>query len=106
MRLVDEMPISLFDHDHQIYKHWSNWFFPTTACLRGMLRDSGFSDIELRLRPNALTGPNSLRIDGHARANPVKARPSSQQYEHEVYVHDYTSPRLTPLTPESPRAPN
>ena len=97
MRLVDGMPISFFDHDHQIYKHWSNWWFPTTSCLHGMLSDSGFFDIELRLRPNALGEATHLRIDGHARANPAKARPSSQQYEHEVYVQDYISPRISEL---------
>ena len=92
MRLVDRMPISLFDHDHQIYPNWSNWWFPTTSCLHGMLSDSGFFDIELRLRPNSLAAPTALRIDGHARANPAKADPSSQQYEHAVLVHDYVSP--------------
>ena len=101
MPLVDRMPISLFDHDHQIYPGWSNWWFPTTSCLHGMLSDSGFFDIELRLRPNTLAAPTALRIDGHARANPAKADPSSQQYEHAVLVHDYVSPRSALLDAES-----
>jgi tRNA (mo5U34)-methyltransferase len=101
MRLVDRMPISLFDHDHQIYPGWSNWWFPTTSCLQGMLSDSGFFDIELRLRPNTLAGPTVLRIDGHARANPAKVDPSSQQHEHAVLVHDYVSPRSALLDAES-----
>jgi len=104
IRLIDSMPISLFDWDHKIYQSWSNWFFPTTACLRGMLSDSGFCDIELKLRTNPFAGSTTLRIDGHARANPVKARPSKQQYEHAVFEQDFRSPSLTPINAESPPA--
>ena len=96
MRLVDGMPISVFDWDHEIYDHWSNWFFPTTACLRGMLSDSGFIDIELGPRSNSLAA-DVLRIVGQARANPAKASPISQQYEHGVLVHDAVSPHLALL---------
>jgi tRNA (mo5U34)-methyltransferase len=92
--VVDRMPISLFDFDKQIYKDWSNWWYPTTSCLRAMLSDSGFHDIELNLRTNAFDEHTHLRISGHAKANPVKPRPSDQQYEHEVYVCDYKSVRL------------
>jgi len=94
MRIVDGFPISFFDADKKIYRHWSNWWFPTTSCLRGMLCDCGFGDVELRLRTNAFTGYTHLRIDGYARANPIKPRPGDQQYEHEVYVRDYVSLRL------------
>jgi hypothetical protein len=103
-RLVDGMPVAVFDYDHQIYNNWSNWWFPTTSCLHGMLSDSGFCDIELRLRP-LLAGP-TLRIDGHARANPARACPSSQQFEHAVLVRDFKSPFLTPLNAESPPGSN
>jgi tRNA (mo5U34)-methyltransferase len=104
-RLVDGMPVAVFDHHHQISKTWSNWWFPTTSCLHGMLSDSGFFDIELRLQ-SLLAGPEGLRIDGHARANPARARPGSQQYEHAVLVHDFKSTFLTPLNAESPPGSN
>jgi len=105
MRLVDGMPISLFDWGHEIYDHPSNWFFPTRACLLGMLSDSGFIDIELRPRSDQPTN----RILGHARANPAKPRPSSAYYEAGrlepvVQVHDFVSPRLALRDAESSRA--
>jgi tRNA (mo5U34)-methyltransferase len=92
--LVDRLPISFFDSDATIYKHWSNWWFPTTSCLRAMLSDSGFDDIVLTLGKNAFSNYTLLRISGHARANPLKQRPSDQQFEHEVFMHDYSSVRL------------
>jgi SAM-dependent methyltransferase len=92
--LVDRLPISFFDLDKKVYRHWSNWWFPTTSCLRDMLCDSGFQDVGLTLGTNAFSGNARLRISGHARANPVKQHPADQQYEHEVYEHDYVSFRL------------
>jgi len=92
--IIDRLPISFFDLDKKIYRHWSNWWFPTTSCLRAMLHDSGFRDVELTLGTNAFTGHTHLRISGHARANPVKPRPGDQECEHEVYVRDYVSVRL------------
>jgi tRNA (mo5U34)-methyltransferase len=91
IRRVDELPISWFDWDDEFGGHWSNWFFPTTACLRGMLNDSGFTDIQLG--PSG--GSPSRRLLGHARANRAKASPGSQQYEHAVLVED-CGPRGAP----------
>jgi 2-polyprenyl-3-methyl-5-hydroxy-6-metoxy-1,4-benzoquinol methylase len=107
VRLVDGMPISLFDWGHEIYDHPSNWFFPTTACLRGMLSDCGFIDIELMPRSDQPAN----RILGHARANPAKPRPGSPYYEAGrlepvVQVHDFVSPRLALLEAESSRTSN
>lgn len=94
IRTVDRLPISLFDLDKKIYKHWSNWWFPTTTCLRAMLCDSGFCDVSLKLGTNAFSGHTHLRISGQARANLTKQHPGDQRYEHEVYVQDYASVRL------------
>jgi SAM-dependent methyltransferase len=91
---VDRLPISFFDLEKKLYRHWSNWWFPTTSCLSAMLCDSGFHDVALTLGTNAFSGHSHLRISGHARADPVKQRPYEQQYEHEVYVRDYVSFRL------------
>lgn len=92
--VIDRLPISFFDLEDKVYRHWSNWWFPTTSCLRDMLRDSGFHEVALTLGTNAFSGNARLRISGHARANPGKQHPADQQHEHEVYERDYLSHRL------------
>ena len=87
--LVDRLPISFFDVHKKIYKHWSNWWFPTTGCLEAMLRDSGFKDVDLSLKPNAFYDYSHRRLMGRAVADREKPSPGKQQYEHDVYQDDY-----------------
>jgi tRNA (mo5U34)-methyltransferase len=92
--LVDRLPISLFDMEKKVYRHWSNWWFPTTQCLQAMLTDCGFRDVRLALRRNAFSGHTHLRLMGQARADARKSCPGLQRYEHEVYDADYASLRM------------
>ena len=87
--IVDRLPISFFDVDKKIYRHWSNWWFPTTGCLEAVLRDSGFKNIDLTLKPNAFYNYSHRRLMGRAVADPEKSSPGKQQYEHDVYEGDY-----------------
>jgi len=82
--VLDGLPLSYFDTEGKIYSHWSNWFFPTTRCLEAMLEDSGFRDVKLRLGVNAFYHHSHQRIMGSARANPTRADPTAQRYEHDV----------------------
>lgn len=94
LELVDRLPMSIFDAEKKIYPHWSNWWFPTTSCLKAMLRDCGFAEVRLALCPTAFSGHSHLRICGCARANPAMPQPSHLRHEHEVYAKDYVSLRL------------
>jgi tRNA (mo5U34)-methyltransferase len=89
--LIDNLPISVFDADNKVYKHWSNWWFPTTRCLESMLYDSGFKNVELALKTNAFYNHSHPRLMGVALADPEKPNPGEQQHEHKVYQQDYNA---------------
>jgi len=82
--IVDRLPISCFDYEHKIYPHWSNWWFPTTRCLEVMLLDSGFRNVCLELKKNGINNYADRRLSGRAEADPEKADPAAQKYEHDV----------------------
>jgi hypothetical protein len=93
------MPLSYFDSEKNIYKHWSNWWFPTTECLRAMLLDSGFRGVELELRKNAFCNYLERRLMGRAEADPAKPNPGEQKHEHIVATKDdAASNQSTPQT--------
>lgn len=79
---IDALPISYFDAEKRIYKHWSNWWFPTTGCLEAMMLDSGFCDVHLQLKENAFYNYSHRRLMGRAQADPSKPNPGEQRYEH------------------------
>jgi hypothetical protein len=79
---VDALPLSYFDAEKRIYKHWSNWWFPTTRCLEAMMLDSGFRDVDLELKKNAFYDYSHRRLMGRAQADPAKPDPGEQKHEH------------------------
>lgn len=91
--VLDRMPLSYFDIDHEIYRDWSNWFFPTTRCLEGMLLDSGFRNVQVELKKNAFYNYSHRRLMGRAEADPAKPNPAEQEYEHDVISKDFTTDR-------------
>jgi tRNA (mo5U34)-methyltransferase len=82
--MLDQLPISYFDTQQDIYRDWSNWWFPTTRCLEAVLLDSGFRKIRLALKENAFYGYSHRRLMGQAEADPEKADPAAQKHEHWV----------------------
>jgi SAM-dependent methyltransferase len=92
--IVDRFPISYFDTEGKIYADWSNWFFPTTRCLEVIIQDSGFSDVEVQLKSNAFYNYSHRRLMGRAVAEPGRADPGAQEFEHAVVTED-----LQPLPP-------
>lgn len=91
--ILDRMPLSYFDIDHEIYQDWSNWFFPTTRCLEGMLLDSGFRNVDIELKTSAFNNYSHRRVLGRAEADPAKANPAEQEYEHDIITKDFTTNR-------------
>ena len=87
--ILDHLPLSYFDFEHKIYENWTNWFFPTTRCLEGMLLDSGFQNVVCELKQNAIYNYSHRRLMGRAEANPAKSDPSEQNCEHWVFLDDY-----------------
>jgi hypothetical protein len=85
---LDRMPLSYFDSEKNIYKHWSNWWFPTTRCLEAILLDSGFRNVNLKLTENAFTNYSHRRLMGRAEADPAKPDPGEQKHEHIVATKD------------------
>jgi SAM-dependent methyltransferase len=81
-KVVDALPLSYFDAEKRIYKHWSNWWFPTTRCLEAMMLDSGFRDVDLELKKNAFYDYSHRRLMGRAQADPAKPDPGEQKHEH------------------------
>jgi hypothetical protein len=88
--ILDQLPLSYFDAEHRIYAHWSNWWFPTTRCLTAILLDSGFRNVDLKLRENAFCNYGYRRLMGHAEADPAKSDPAAQEHEHAVATQDVT----------------
>ena len=94
---LDRMPLSYFDSEKNIYKHWSNWWFPTTRCLEAILLDSGFRNVNLKLTENAFTNYSHRRLMGRAEADPAKPDPGEQKHEHIVATkEDAASNQSTP----------
>lgn len=91
--ILDRMPLSYFDIDHEIYQDWSNWFFPTTRCLEGMLLDSGFRNVDIELKTSAFNNYSHRRVLARAEADPAKANPAEQEYEHDIITKDFTTNR-------------
>jgi len=89
--ILDRLPLSYFDAEHRIYNHWSNWWFPTTRCLETLLLDSGFRDVYLELKRNAVSNYSGRRLMGRAEADPTKPDPGAQRYEH-VLATDHDEP--------------
>lgn len=94
--VLDRLPISYFDIEKKVYTDWSNWFFPTTHCLEVMLLDSGFSNIHLELKKNAIYNYSHRRLMGRAYANAAKPDPARQEHEHWVMTEDFISNRSMP----------
>jgi hypothetical protein len=90
-RLIDALPIAYFDAHHKIYKNWSNWWFPTAGCLEELLRDSGFRNIDVKLRKTAFTNYTDRRLLGRAEADPAKADPAAQNHEHVLATGEETA---------------
>jgi SAM-dependent methyltransferase len=91
-KILDGMPLSYFDgEEKKIYKHWSNWWFPTTCCLEAILRDSGFLNVELELKKNAFYNYSHRRLMGRAEADPAKPDPGEQKFEHVLATKDDTA---------------
>ena len=89
--LLDQLPLSYFDTEDKIYPHWSNWWFPTTRCLAAILLDSGFCNIDLKLKENAFYNYSHRRLMGCAKPDPTKSDPAGQKHEHGVLTKDVTS---------------
>jgi len=89
--ILDRLPICYFDAEHRIYKHWSNWWFPTTRCLEAILQDSGFRNVNLELKRNAFCNYSGRRLMGRAQADPAKPDPGEQKYEHIVATTNDTA---------------
>jgi SAM-dependent methyltransferase len=81
-KVIDTLPLAYFDADHKIYSDWSNWWFPTKRCLEELLLDSGFRNVDLKLRTTAFTNYTGRRLLGRAEADPAKPDPGAQNYEH------------------------
>jgi hypothetical protein len=81
-KLIDTLPLAYFDADHKIYSDCSNWWFPTTRCLEELLLDSGFRNVDLKLRTTAFTNYIGRRLLGRAEADPAKTDPGAQNHEH------------------------
>jgi len=101
LKILDRMPLSYFDFDQEkkIYKHWSNWWFPTSRCLEVILLDAGFRNVELELKKNAFYNYSHRRLMGRAEADPAKPNPDEQKYEHVLATKDdkpsnQSTPRL------------
>lgn len=94
--ILDRLPLSYFDIDHKIYQDWSNWFFPTTRCLEGMLLDSGFRNVDIELKKSAFNNYSHRRLIGRAEADPAKGNPGEQEYEHDIITKDFTTNRSMP----------
>jgi 2-polyprenyl-3-methyl-5-hydroxy-6-metoxy-1,4-benzoquinol methylase len=97
--LLDALPLSYFDTENKLYDNWTNWWYPTTRCLEVMIRDSGFRNVDLALRSNALYSDAHRRLVGRAVAEVGRSNPEQQQYEHKVYTEDF--PRLAKLQANS-----
>lgn len=93
---LDRLPISYFDIEQKIYGDWSNWFFPSTRCLEAMLLDSGFRDVQLRLRHNAFYDYSHRRLMGRADPDPSNPDPAAQQREHAIATEDLRSESRAP----------
>jgi len=93
VEILDGMPLSYFDFgsEKKIYKHWSNWWFPTRRCLEVILLDAGFRNVELKLKKNAFYNYSHRRLMGRAEADPAKPNPSEQKYEHVLASKDDTA---------------
>ena len=100
-RVLDGLPLSYFDSEKKIYKHWSNWWFPTSRCLEAILLDSGFRNVELELKRNAFYNYSHRRLMGRAEADPAKPDPGEQQYEHVLATKDDAA--SNPSTPQFER---
>lgn len=94
--ILDRLPISYFDIEKKVYPDWSNWFFPTTRCLEVMLLDSGFCDVHLELKRNAIYNYSHRRLMGRAHADGAKTDPARQEHEHWVMTADFISKRPLP----------
>jgi 2-polyprenyl-3-methyl-5-hydroxy-6-metoxy-1,4-benzoquinol methylase len=92
--VVDRLPLAYFDIEQKIYQEWSNWWFPTTRGLEVIMIDSGFCDVRLELRANALYNHSHARLMGSATADPSKTDPAAQQHEHGISTSDFESNRL------------
>jgi tRNA (mo5U34)-methyltransferase len=88
-KILDGLPLSYFDSEKNIYKYWSNWWFPTTRCLEVILRDSGFCNVKLELKKNAFCNYSQRRLMGRAEADPAKPEPAEQKYEHDVAKEEF-----------------
>jgi len=93
--ILDQLPLSYFDAEKRIYSDWSNWWFPTTHCLTAILEDSGFRNVDLKLRENAFCNYSHRRLMGRAEADPAKSDPERQQYEHGVATKDVVAQNRT-----------
>jgi tRNA (mo5U34)-methyltransferase len=83
-KVVDMLPLAYFDAEHKIYRHWSNRWFPTTRCLEALLLDSGFRNVDVKLKTNALNNYSGRRLMGRAEADPAKPDPGAQRHEHNL----------------------
>jgi SAM-dependent methyltransferase len=101
--ILDQLPLSYFDAEKRIYRHWSNWWFPTTRCLEVILQDCGFRNIDLKLKENAFYNYSHRRLMGRAEADPAKPDPAGQNYEHGVTTEDEATAGSSGNLPNSSR---
>lgn len=102
-RILDALPLSVFDAEKRIYKHWSNWWFPTTRCLEAVLVDCGFRNVELELKINGFSSYSHRRLIGRAEADAAKPDPGEQKYEHNLATIETTTANDSPPQIESRR---
>lgn len=93
-RLIDRLPVSVFDAERGIYPGKDNWWFPTSHCLRLLLEDSGFTNVKVELATNAFYRYSHRRLMGTAVADDGRPDPGAQALEHEVFASEFNSDHL------------